>query len=84
MGQFNPDMGLDWTGLHVPASNNHASKLFYTLVVSSLNNPIFMYIHHSNPKYLHVCCVHAKSKHERDVQFVFILGLLAWMQTVYL
>jgi hypothetical protein len=35
-------------------------------------------------KKLHACCVQVKINHERDVLCAFILGLLAWIQTVYL
>jgi hypothetical protein len=51
MGQFNSDMGLDWSGIHVHGSNNPPRKLFFAFLafmksshyhVPIITNKIFM------------------------------------------
>jgi hypothetical protein len=75
MGQFNSDMALDRTAIHVCASNYHIDTSFFT--------SLFDIFPHCYKKYMSVVC-RFKINHENEVRCAFILGLLAAIRTLTL
>jgi hypothetical protein len=59
MGQFNTDMGLDWSGISVRAINNTPSKVFALL---TFIKPSYDHVAIIRKKKLQTCCVQFTNK----------------------